>query len=104
LASKGIRVSTPTSKRALRTVVASLALAAAFAGVGCGDDDGGGGASAGGTARKDISIEFAFAGLPGDPYYKEYGIRPPSFVPTGPSYVTEETAEEVIELSKKGIR
>jgi simple sugar transport system substrate-binding protein len=36
--------------------------------------------------------------------YKEYGIRPPAFVPTGPSYVTEETAAEVIELSKKGIR
>jgi simple sugar transport system substrate-binding protein len=36
--------------------------------------------------------------------YHEYGIRPPSFVPTGPSYVTEETAAEVIELSKKGIR
>jgi simple sugar transport system substrate-binding protein len=36
--------------------------------------------------------------------YKQYGIRPPAFVPTGPSYVTEETAAEVIELSKKGIR
>jgi simple sugar transport system substrate-binding protein len=36
--------------------------------------------------------------------YKEYGIRPPAFVPTGPSYVTKETAAEVIELSKKGIR
>lgn len=36
--------------------------------------------------------------------YEEYGIRPPAFVPTGPSYVTEETAAEVIELSKKGIR
>jgi simple sugar transport system substrate-binding protein len=36
--------------------------------------------------------------------YKEYGIRPPAFVPTGPSYVTKETAADVIELSKKGIR
>ena len=34
----------------------------------------------------------------------EYGIRPPAFVPTGPSYVTKENATEVIELSKKGIR
>jgi simple sugar transport system substrate-binding protein len=34
----------------------------------------------------------------------EYGIRPPSFVPTGPSYVTKDDATEVIELSKKGIR
>jgi simple sugar transport system substrate-binding protein len=34
----------------------------------------------------------------------EYGLRPPAFVPTGPSYVTKENATEVIELSKKGIR
>jgi simple sugar transport system substrate-binding protein len=34
----------------------------------------------------------------------QYGIRPPSFVPTGPSYVTKENAAEVIELSKRGIR
>jgi simple sugar transport system substrate-binding protein len=34
----------------------------------------------------------------------EYGLRPPVFVPTGPSYVTKENATEVIELSKKGIR
>ena len=36
--------------------------------------------------------------------YKQYGIRPPAFVPTGPSYVTDENAAQVIELSKKGIR
>jgi simple sugar transport system substrate-binding protein len=36
--------------------------------------------------------------------YKQYGIRPPAFVPTGPSYVTAENADQVIELSKKGIR
>jgi simple sugar transport system substrate-binding protein len=36
--------------------------------------------------------------------YKQYGIRPPAFVPTGPSYVTEENAAQVIDLSKKGIR
>jgi len=34
----------------------------------------------------------------------QYGIRPPAFVPTGPSYVTKENAAEVIELSKRGIR
>ena len=34
----------------------------------------------------------------------EYGLRPPAFVPTGPSYVTKENAAEVIELSKRGIR
>ncbi|MEA2408077.1 MAG: simple sugar transport system substrate-binding protein [Thermoleophilaceae bacterium] len=34
----------------------------------------------------------------------QYGIRPPSFVPTGPSYVTKANAAEVIELSKRGIR
>ena len=36
--------------------------------------------------------------------YHEYGIRPPAFVPTGPSYVTGENAAQVIELSKRGIR
>lgn len=36
--------------------------------------------------------------------HSEYGLRPPVFVPTGPSYVTKENATEVIELSKKGIR
>jgi simple sugar transport system substrate-binding protein len=36
--------------------------------------------------------------------HSEYGIRPPAFVPTGPSYVTKENATEVIELSKEGIR
>lgn len=36
--------------------------------------------------------------------HAEYGIRPPSFVPTGPSYVTKENAAAVIELSKRGIR
>ena len=36
--------------------------------------------------------------------HTEYGLRPPAFVPTGPSYVTKENATEVIELSKKGIR
>jgi simple sugar transport system substrate-binding protein len=36
--------------------------------------------------------------------YKEYGIRPPAFIPTGPSYVTRENAAQGIELSKKGIR
>jgi simple sugar transport system substrate-binding protein len=35
---------------------------------------------------------------------KQYGLRPPSFVPTGPSYVTKENAAEVIELSKRGLR
>ena len=34
----------------------------------------------------------------------QYGLRPPSFVPTGPSYVTSENAAEVIALSKRGIR
>lgn len=34
----------------------------------------------------------------------EYGLRPPAFVPTGPSYVTKENAAEVIDLSKRGIR
>jgi len=34
----------------------------------------------------------------------QYGLRPPSFVPTGPSYVTKENAAEVIELSKRGLR
>ncbi|MEA2377846.1 MAG: simple sugar transport system substrate-binding protein [Thermoleophilaceae bacterium] len=36
--------------------------------------------------------------------YKQYGIRPPAFVPTGPSYVTDQNAAQVIDLSKKGIR
>jgi simple sugar transport system substrate-binding protein len=36
--------------------------------------------------------------------HSEYGIRPPGFVPTGPSYVTEDNAAEVIEFSKRGIR
>jgi simple sugar transport system substrate-binding protein len=36
--------------------------------------------------------------------HSEYGLRPPLFVPTGPSYVTRENATEVIELSKRGIR
>jgi simple sugar transport system substrate-binding protein len=35
---------------------------------------------------------------------EQYGLRPPPFVPTGPSYVTKENAAEVIELSKQGIR
>jgi simple sugar transport system substrate-binding protein len=35
---------------------------------------------------------------------KQYGLRPPSFVPTGPSYVTKDNAAEVIELSKRGLR
>jgi simple sugar transport system substrate-binding protein len=35
---------------------------------------------------------------------KQYGLRPPAFVPTGPSYVTNENAAEVIELSKRGLR
>lgn len=35
---------------------------------------------------------------------KQFGLRPPSFVPTGPSYVTKENAAEVIELSKRGLR
>lgn len=34
----------------------------------------------------------------------QYGLRPPAFVPTGPSYVTKENAAQVIELSKQGIR
>jgi simple sugar transport system substrate-binding protein len=35
---------------------------------------------------------------------EQYGLRPPAFVPTGPSYVTKDNAAEVIELSKRGIR
>ena len=35
---------------------------------------------------------------------KQYGLRPPAFVPTGPSYVTKEDADAVIELSKRGLR
>jgi simple sugar transport system substrate-binding protein len=60
-------VSTVRSKRALRTVLASVAIVAAIAASACGDDDDE--AAAGDSARKDIRIEFAFAGVPGDPYY-----------------------------------
>jgi simple sugar transport system substrate-binding protein len=61
-------VSTPKPKRLLRTVLAAVALLSALTAIGCGDDEDDS-ASAGGTARKDIRIEFAFAGVPGDPYY-----------------------------------
>ncbi|WP_243638102.1 sugar ABC transporter substrate-binding protein [Rubrobacter taiwanensis] len=36
--------------------------------------------------------------------YVQYGLRPVGEVPTGPAFVTQETAEEVIELSRQGIR
>jgi simple sugar transport system substrate-binding protein len=36
--------------------------------------------------------------------YLRYGLRPQGDVSTGPSYVTQETAQQVIDLTKKGIR
>jgi simple sugar transport system substrate-binding protein len=36
--------------------------------------------------------------------YAEYGVTPASEVLTGPAFVTEENAEQVIDLSKEGIR
>jgi simple sugar transport system substrate-binding protein len=34
----------------------------------------------------------------------QYGVRPVEVIPTGPAFVTEDNAEEVIELSNEGIR
>ncbi|QYJ14996.1 hypothetical protein Rxycam_00807 [Rubrobacter xylanophilus DSM 9941] len=36
--------------------------------------------------------------------YIQYGVTPVNEVPTGPAFVTRENAEEVIELSRQGIR
>lgn len=36
--------------------------------------------------------------------YIQYGVRPVSEVPTGPAFITQENAEQVIELSEQGIR
>lgn len=36
--------------------------------------------------------------------YVQYGLRPVGEVPTGPAFVTQENAEQVIELSEQGIR
>lgn len=36
--------------------------------------------------------------------YLRYGLRPQGDVSTGPSYVTQQTAQQVIDLTKKGIR
>jgi simple sugar transport system substrate-binding protein len=36
--------------------------------------------------------------------YAQYGLRPVGEVPTGPALVTQENAEQVIELSEQGIR
>jgi simple sugar transport system substrate-binding protein len=62
-------VRTLRTKR-LRVAAVSLALVAAFTGAACGDDDQkNDGSAAGSSSREDIHIEFAFAGVPGDPYY-----------------------------------
>ena len=57
------------STKRLRVAAVSLALVAAFTAVACGDDEENGNGNASSTSRKDIHIEFAFAGVPGDPYY-----------------------------------
>ena len=36
--------------------------------------------------------------------YDEYGLRPQPLTKTGPAYITSDTAEQAIELSKRGIR
>jgi simple sugar transport system substrate-binding protein len=36
--------------------------------------------------------------------YLEYGITPDEFIETGPSYVTKEDAQQVVDLSAEGIR
>jgi simple sugar transport system substrate-binding protein len=36
--------------------------------------------------------------------FLQYGLRPPEFTPTGPNQVTEENAEDAIELTEQGIR
>jgi simple sugar transport system substrate-binding protein len=36
--------------------------------------------------------------------YKKYGLMPAGTVMTGPGFVTQENAAQVIELSQKGIR
>jgi len=61
-------VRTLSTKR-LRVAAVSLALVAAFTAVACGDDEENGDGTASSSSRKDIHIEFAFAGVPGDPYY-----------------------------------
>jgi ABC-type sugar transport system substrate-binding protein len=54
----------------LRVAAVSLALVATFTAAACGDDEEKqGGSAADASSRKDIHIEFAFAGVPGDPYY-----------------------------------
>ena len=36
--------------------------------------------------------------------YAQYGVTPASEVLTGPAFVTQENAQQVINLSKKGLR
>jgi simple sugar transport system substrate-binding protein len=36
--------------------------------------------------------------------YAEYGLRPQPLTKTGPAYITSDTAEQAIDLSKRGIR
>ena len=54
----------------LRVAVVALALAATLTAAACGDDEGKqDDTAATSLSRKDIHIEFAFVGVPGDPYY-----------------------------------